>query len=162
MEEMLTEELAKVQRLAADYEDSKEGVDTRLRQVESEVMQLKAMMSEHGGAGLGDMPAVKAQAVVPVIGIMGPFPEQFAHVERLVGAAAQLVHLDNKRGAGKVDVPPSVEWVIFNRFASHAQENGLRNAVGASHVIHVISGGISSMVRAVMDVVERVNREVCK
>lgn len=159
MQEMLVDELGTIQRLASDIEDGKEGVDTRLRTVESEVMQLKAARPVL-------VPAVPVAsnaarpAVVPVIGIMGPLPEQFAHVVEKVGAAAELLHLDNKRGTGAnaVTVPDRVKWVIFNRFASHAQENGLRDVVGADHVVFVGSGGISSMVRAVLDVVERVNR----
>lgn len=158
MQELLADELATVRRLSADIEDGKEAFDTRLRGMESIVFRLQASGVGAPSPGVAHVPI--GRSVVPVIGIVGPLPDQFSAICERVGNAAQLVHIDNKSAKiGSLQIPKSIQYAVSNRFAAHSEDTVLRNTLGHERVHHVTSGGISSMVRTVMEIVERVNRE---
>lgn len=157
MQMMLAEELDSIRRVAGEFEDGKDEVATRLREMESTVFRLSRAKESNGGS---HPPMEEGKpCVVPVIVVIGPLPDQFAALAEKVGNAAELLYLDNKHSGSVVTVPERAQWAICNRFVNHSEQNVMKQKVGAGRVMFISSGGISSMVRAVMEIVERVNRE---
>lgn len=169
MHELITEELARVSAVAAELDTCRENIDTRLADLERAVFRLQSAALGGGAvapSSLGpkieppeEPVRIQRRAVVPVIAIMGPLAGQFRQVEQRVGDAAELHHVENKGPGAAIVVPERCEWGINNRFGSHTQEAAMIQALGRDRVIYVGTGGISSMVRAVAEIVERVNRE---